>query len=119
MSGSCDTCDARNYWLASRYMYMALGDYSCHVRSLDVDSCHLSLFLIYHSQAGGRFVAAAPSSPDDLAELLDPSNPLRLDCDVLVNCTGLDGARDLWNDDSVYAVRGQVLLSDRLSDRNV
>lgn len=60
-------------------------------------------------KAGGRVVAAAPSSPEDLAELLDKSNPSRLDCDVLVNCAGLNGARDLWNDDSVYAVRGQVI----------
>lgn len=33
---------------------------------------------------------------------------LRLDCDLLVNCTGLDGARDIFGDDSVYPIRGQV-----------
>lgn len=68
-------------------------------------------------QAGGRLQGIAPSSPDNLAEVLDASHPLRLDCDVLVNCAGLDGARDLWKDDSVYAVRGQVPAPDRLSDR--
>ena len=34
--------------------------------------------------------------------------PHRLDCDVLINCTGLHGARALFNDDTVYPIRGQV-----------
>lgn len=60
-------------------------------------------------EAGGRVVTAAPATPDELLQLLDNENPLRLDCDVLVNCTGLEGARGLWNDETVYAVRGQVI----------
>lgn len=59
-------------------------------------------------QAGGRLVVTNPMTPDDLIEIMDESNPSRLDCDVLVNCSGLDGARDLWGDTTVYPVRGQV-----------
>mmetsp|Transcript_16734 Transcript_16734/g.50001 ORF Transcript_16734/g.50001 Transcript_16734/m.50001 type:complete len:519 (-) Transcript_16734:2569-4125(-) len=60
-------------------------------------------------KAGGRLVVADPKTPDELEELLDEGNPKRLDCHVLVNCTGLDGARDLFGDMSVYPIRGQIL----------
>mmetsp|Transcript_16734 Transcript_16734/g.50002 ORF Transcript_16734/g.50002 Transcript_16734/m.50002 type:complete len:383 (-) Transcript_16734:722-1870(-) len=60
-------------------------------------------------QAGGRVVTANPKTPDELEACLDEGNPARLDCDVLVNCTGLHGARDLFKDQSVYPIRGQVV----------
>ena len=44
----------------------------------------------------------------DLAALLSPASPARLDCDVLVNCSGLAGAAGIFGDDSVYPIRGQV-----------
>ena len=59
-------------------------------------------------QAGGRLVVADPKTPEDLAALLGGGHPSRLDCDVLVNCTGLAGARDLFGDSSVYPIRGQA-----------
>lgn len=61
-------------------------------------------------QAGGRLAVTNPTTPDDLIKVMDADDPLRLDCDVLVNCSGHDGARDLWDDTSVYPVRGQVQM---------
>ncbi len=65
-------------------------------------------------QAGGRLVATGLESRSDLADALQSApgsnwRPQRLDCDLLVNCTGLHGATQLFGDDSVYPIRGQVL----------
>lgn len=70
-------------------------------------------------QAGGRLAVAEIPSRKVLAALLFSSSgdetvydelrrQLRLDCDVLVNCTGLHGAGNLFGDKSVYPIRGQV-----------
>ena len=62
------------------------------------------------SQAGGRLVEVDLESGSSLYFLLKPSNEARLDCDLLVNCTGLEGARKGFNDNTVYPIRGQVSL---------
>lgn len=63
------------------------------------------------SQAGGRVVEMVIKDRSHLGSLLfdeGSRQPHRLDCDILINCTGLHGARDIFGDESVYPIRGQV-----------
>jgi hypothetical protein len=63
------------------------------------------------SQAGGRVVELVIKDRSHLGSLLfdeGSRQPHRLDCDILINCTGLHGARDIFGDESVYPIRGQV-----------
>jgi glycine/D-amino acid oxidase-like deaminating enzyme len=63
-------------------------------------------------RAGGRVVEMVIRDRLHLGSLLfdeGSRQPHRLDCDILINCTGLHGARDIFGDESVYPIRGQVI----------